>query len=75
MTIDIKNILVFKTNISSATQLLPVAKVLDDHAGISGWSIDMEDADCVLRVTTTLLQPGEIIKIISMHGFACAELS
>ena len=72
MTVPLTHILVFKTSI----QTLPdcVKAMLDTHAEIQTWNIDLQDVDCVLRVISATLAPATIIHLINQHGYDCAEL-
>ena len=74
MTIDISNILIFKTNIQTEFDKLRIKNVLDASHRVLKWSIDMEDVDHVLRVVSDSLSPEQIISILDYVGFECAEL-
>lgn len=74
MTIELKQILVFKTNIRTVTELLCVQSVLNDHPHIQDWSIDQQDVDCVLRIITPALCTTDVVALITNNGFECTEL-
>jgi hypothetical protein len=67
-------VLVFKTNISTKTQLEEVRPVLSTLQGIKSWSIDREDVDKVLRIESEHLLPEVIIRLLNTVGFECEEL-
>ncbi|AWI25785.1 hypothetical protein [Flavobacterium pallidum] len=71
---DLTSILVFATNIRNRSDKEFVSSILDESTVIRKWSIDQEDIDCVLRVVTNVLSVNDIIKIINILGFNCAEL-
>lgn len=64
-------ILVFKTDIQDPASARPV---LDAEPAIRRWTIDTEDADCILRIEGTGLAPETVITRLSEAGFRCAEL-
>ena len=66
--------LIFKTNIGALCTNCQVHKMLDAHTEINEWSIDPDDADCVLRVKSSTLAPAAIITLINSMGHECAEL-
>jgi hypothetical protein len=74
MTIDVSNILIFKTNIQTEFDKLRVKYVLDASHKVLKWSIDMEDVDHVLRIVSDSLTPEQIISVLDYVGFECAEL-
>jgi hypothetical protein len=69
------HILLFKTNIkcNDGKQLLHT--LLSNSPDIKCWSIDMEDADCVLRIVSYTLSHTQIIELIQHHGYQCCELT
>ena len=46
----LNNILVFKTNIKTEADRESVKTLLDGHACIRKWNVDLHDVDCVLRI-------------------------
>ena len=66
MTIDISNILIFKTNIQTEFDKLRIKNVLDASQRVLKWSIDMEDVDHVLRVVSDSLSPEQIISVLGL---------
>lgn len=69
----IEQVLVFKTNIKTRTEIQKLRQVLNKRA-IVKWNIDMEDCDKVLRVITPSLTPAEIIEVVGKKGVECVEL-
>ena len=74
MTVDISNILIFKTNIQTEFDKLRIKNVLDASLKVLKWNIDMDDRDRVLRVVSDCLTPDQIISVMDYVGFECAEL-
>lgn len=67
-------ILVFKTNIKTEADRQSVKPLLDSHACIRQWSVDLHDVDCVLRIVSPTLTIPETIALINRHGYECSEL-
>ena len=74
MTIDINQILIFKTNIETECDKLRIQNALNAHDEIQQCNIDLNDIDRVLRIVTDSLTAEQIITIINHNGFECAEL-
>ena len=74
MTVDISNILIFKTNIQTEFDKLRIKNVLDASLKVLKWNIDMDDVDRVLRIVSDSLTPDQIISVMDYVGFECAEL-
>ncbi len=68
-------ILVFKTNIRFKKDIKSVEPLLDGHAAILKWNIDMQDSDRVLRLESQQNIAGEIINSIRQAGYHCEELA
>ncbi len=71
----IATILVFKTNIQRRQDVRKLKETLDHQNGILDWNVDTTDIDCVLRVITDDLGPGDILPLIAGCGFHCEELA
>ena len=71
---DLRNILIFKTNIQTESDRQRIQDILNTHDTIQKWNIDLHDVDCVLRIVSDTLTPEQIIKVIQHNGFECAEL-
>ena len=67
-------ILVFKTNIRSILDIKAVDETISHLAGLRRWNVDRDDCDNVLRIETTLPDPGHIIGLVKQAGFFCEEL-
>ncbi len=74
MTVDISNILIFKTNIRTEFDKLRIKNVLDASLKVLKWNIDMDDVDRVLRIVSDSLTPDQIISVMDYVGYECAEL-
>ena len=69
-----KEILVFKTDLSSDERLEVVKPVLDTHPGILRWNVDRHDIDKVLRIESENVSPDDVIKLLHEAGCLCEEL-
>lgn len=74
MITAINNILVFKTNIQTVFDKIRIQDALDSIDAIEKWNVDLQDTDCVLRIVSDTLTPGQIISVINHRGFECSEL-
>ena len=69
------DLLIFKTDISTTQRLLAVSPLLENHPSITDWSIDLEDIDKVLRVSTVQsLEEEELIQLLIDQGVNCETL-
>jgi len=71
---NVVEVLIFKTNISTDTELTKVSKVLNESTKIIEWTIDREDIDKVLRIESIGLDTQSVISMITTEGFFCEEL-
>ncbi|SFD88992.1 hypothetical protein SAMN05518672_103718 [Chitinophaga sp. CF118] len=71
----LESILIFKTNITTETDLLIVKAALDTHHQIERWTIDQTDVDCVLRVISHHLSYADVNRLISGLNYNCEELT
>ena len=68
-------ILIFQTDIKSEENVASIEPVLNNHAHILNWSIDLEDIDNVLRIeTTTSLTEKAVIEMVKEHDFTIEAL-
>jgi hypothetical protein len=74
MVINLRHILIFKTNIQTYIDVQNIEQSLIAEDAIQQWNIDQKDPDCVLRIVSPLLAPEKIIAIINNCGYECAEL-
>jgi len=68
------NILIFKTNIKTEADRELLQPLLDSHACIRQWNVDLHDVDCVLRIVSPTLTMADAIGLITRHGYECSEL-
>ncbi|MCU0353972.1 MAG: hypothetical protein MUD08_09605 [Cytophagales bacterium] len=68
------SVLVFKTNVNNKPGRRRLARTLEDAPGISRWSVDLSDCDCVLRIESDSLSEINIIGLVKQAGFVCEEL-
>lgn len=68
------NILVFKTNLNSPSDVQAVAPAMDASAVILNWSVDVDDIDKVLRIESLRENPNEIIEVVRLAGYQCEAL-
>ena len=71
---NIEKILLFKTNINTAADVHTLQTVLDTHPHIEKWSVDLDDQDKILRITSGKLCHNNIIDMIGLNGYRCEEL-
>ena len=70
------SILIFKTTIKSKKSVRAIKPLLDAHPLISGWSVDLDDIDKVLRIVASGgLQEDEIIGILATQEHYSEVLS
>jgi hypothetical protein len=67
-------VLVFKTNLVSAKDIHRISPLMGDTPGILRWNVDEHDIDNVLRIETSWLLPGDIIRVVTNAGYLCEEL-
>lgn len=65
---------IFKTDIGPLCSNCQVHKILSAHEEIQQWSIDPDDPDCILRISSSTLSAQRIISIINGLGHSCVEL-
>jgi hypothetical protein len=70
----VDQVLIFKTGIQTQKDRLFIKPILDNHAFIEQWNLDMEDVDCVLRIVSSHLKHKDIIELVTWCGFYCDEL-
>ena len=67
-------VLVFKTDIMTDSEVEIVRSILSAEESIIRWSIDRDDIDNVLRIESDQLSPYVVIQRLRAAGFACEEL-
>ncbi|MEP1034287.1 hypothetical protein [Ekhidna sp.] len=66
---------ILKTNIRSQLQVNKLKPVFQKYEHIARWSVDLEDADRVLKVETNIdSEQSELIKLVRQQGIYCEEL-
>ena len=68
------NILIFRSNIRTKSDLLAIERSLDIHPHIDEWTLDQQDPDCVLRVVTGRLSSNQVADIVKGCGYICEEM-
>jgi len=68
------DILIFKTNIQTDSDKSVIRELLDTHHAIERWTVDTDDADCVLRIVAQRMSATDIITLITRTGYLCQEL-
>lgn len=68
------NVLVFKTNLSSAGCQQTVGAALQPFGTSIYWTVDLEDCDKILRVETASVAANAIVQTMRNAGFMCEEL-
>lgn len=74
MEINGLNVLLFKTNIRTASDKELMTQLMEQHK-INQWTVDQEDVDCVLRIVSNELQLNDVIALVNQHGYHCEELT
>lgn len=70
---NINHLLIFKTNLKKRG-VKQIQSILDAHVQIQKWNIDLQDVDCVLRITSQSVTHEQIICLVNSKGFHCIEL-
>lgn len=68
------NLFIFRTDIGELCSNCEVHKTLDSHPEIQRWSLDSDDPDSVLLITSATLSAEAIAGIVSGLGHQCTEL-
>ncbi len=67
-------VLVFKTSVSSQSDISKLKPLLDRLPGVSGWNFDLEDCDNILRVESATKVAQQVVKTVEEYGYSCEEL-
>lgn len=67
-------ILVFKTNVSSISDIETLQPQLDKHLTNTLWNFDLEDCDKILRIDSKSQISETTIKLLQDNGYYCEEL-
>lgn len=65
---------VFKTNVEEAQEANSIMDLLLQHFPGHKISFDLEDCDKVLRIEGHYFSKKQIVQLMAVKGFACAEL-
>ncbi len=65
---------IFKTNIQSAIELSLITKHLNNLLPNVNWSVDLADADKILRIDSSVDKIGDAISLLTKFGFNCENL-
>jgi hypothetical protein len=66
---------IFRTDIKTKKKVKIVKPIFNNHPEISGWNIDLEDIDNVLRIETSeKIADKDIINWVRKVGFYCELL-
>ena len=69
-------LLLFRTDIKSKKKVKYLQPLLNEHAGVLDWSIDLEDIDNVLRIEASAQSIEEdIIGLVQKQGFYIKTLA
>ena len=67
-------IIIFKTNITTAYQAGQVHPLLSSLPHIEQYNFDLEDCDHILRVVSNGVQPETVCELMGKAGFSCEEM-
>ncbi len=67
-------VLIFKTNVSSKSQVRKISPLLTTFPSIQQWNFDLDDCDKILRIVATGIKPGSVETLLQTAGFNCREL-
>jgi hypothetical protein len=74
MEINIKHILLFKTDIRTEGDRRYIGKIMEEQQ-IEQWTVDLHDIDCVLRIVSPTLKIEEVIRLVVKNGYQCEVLT
>lgn len=67
-------ILIFETNVRTSEDVIFVKSLFTEISGITGWCVDLEDEDRILRVESINVPPKAIENLLREEGFRCQHL-
>jgi len=59
----------FKTNLNCSNCVSKVQADFDQHPGIAAWSVDTDNSDKILTVSSKNIGAEEVIAIVNKKGF------
>ncbi len=65
----------FKTNIMCGSCIAKVTPVLNEHFGEGNWSVNTQNAQKILTVSTNEENPNGVIKILADAGYKAENLN
>lgn len=65
---------IFKTNIETGVELGKIAKHLNHVLSGASWSVDLADADKILRIDSSVDKIGDAVSLLTKFGFDCENL-
>jgi hypothetical protein len=68
------DVLIFKTSIQTPLEVRFLAPTLDNHQGVSAWSVDLEDWEKILRIESDGINPDEVKSILDNINIRCKQL-
>ncbi len=69
------HIFIFSSDILTTSDARIVRSILDLHPLIDDWSVDVDDADHVLRIVSCSMDKKKITELITLCGYNCEELA
>jgi hypothetical protein len=67
-------ILVFKTSVSTFSEVETLKPQLDKHFPNAKWNFDLQDCDNILRIENLNEITKEIIKLLNQNNYMCEAL-
>lgn len=74
-TEDAFEILVFKTSLQTPVEIRLLSVVLENIPGIEEWSVDPDDWEKILRITSRGITAGEVTSLLGNIGIHSRELA
>jgi hypothetical protein len=68
-------IFVFKTSLSSISEVRTLKPLLDNHYRNAKWNVDLEDCDNILRIDNPTEIALSVTNLLQDNGFDCEELA
>jgi hypothetical protein len=64
---------IFKTSVSTETQVEALAPDLNTSIGNVKWNFDLQDCDRILRIEANRLSSEKVISFLQSRGYECVE--
>ena len=65
---------IFKTNIQTGVELNKIAQHLNNLLSRATWSVDLSDADKILRIDSSIDKIGDAVSLLTKFGYDCENL-